>query len=173
MKHLLALPLAAILFGGTAQAQTLAEIDKRDAAVLEAWNATPLTIRRAIFVDGQPTGFGQYVERANNAFKKGDKFITYAEPVGYGFKDLGGGVYQLGFKVDIQLKSADGSKVIVSKDDFAEIAMKSHARNREFNLLFNLSLGDTPPGDYLVEYKLHDIASTKTVSFSQPFKIVE
>jgi hypothetical protein len=172
MKHAIALLLAATVLCGVAQAQTLDEIDKREAAVLEAWNATPLTVRRAIFVDGHPEGFGQYVERANNVFRAGEKLVTYAEPVGYGWKDIGGGLYQFGFKVDFLVKTANG-KVIGGQEDFADIALKSHARNREFDVLLNLNLSDIEPGDYVIEYKLRDIASSKIVSISQPFKIVE
>jgi hypothetical protein len=172
MKHMIAVLLAVSVFYGVAQAQTLEEIDKREAAVLEAWNATPLTIRRAIFVDGHPDGFGQYVQRANNVFKSGEKLVTYAEPVGYGWKDIGGGVYQFGFKVDFLVKTADG-KVMGGQEDFADIALKSHARNREFDVLLNLNLSDIEPGDYVIEYKLRDIASSKSVSFSQPFKIAK
>ena len=172
MKHLLAFTLAAITFCGAAQAQTLQDVEKREAAVMEAWNATPLTIRRVIFVDGHPDGFGQSVERSNNVFKKGDKLVTYAEPVGYGFKDIGGGLYQFGFKVDFLVKMPDG-KVMGGQENFAELALKSHAQNREFNVLLNLSLSDIAPGDYVIEYKLRDIASNKSLTISQPFKIAQ
>ena len=36
----------------------------------------------------------------------------------------------------------------------------------------NLNLGNTDPGDYVGEYKLHDIASSKGYTISLPFKIV-
>ena len=72
-----------------------------------------------MFVAGHPDGFGQYVERPNNAFKKGEKLVTYAEPVGYGWKDIGNGLYEFGFKVDFLLKTPDG-KVLAGQEDFAE-----------------------------------------------------
>ena len=172
MRHALALSFIGFMFCGAIQAQTLQEIDKRDAAVVEAWNATPLTVRRAIFVEPRPEGFGQYAERSNNIFKKGDTLITYAEPVGYGWKDLGGGVYQFGFKVDFLVKTPDG-KVIGGHENFADLTKKSRARNREFNVLLDLSLGNTEPGDYVVEYKLHDVVNDKTYTVSQPFKIAD
>ena len=152
-----------------ANAQTLQEIDKRDANVIEAWNATPLTIRKAVFVSEHPSGFGEYAERANNVFKQGEKLVAYAEPVGYGWKETGGS-YQFGFKVDFVVKSADG-KVLGGQENFADLAQTSHTRNREFMVVLTLGLSDAPPGDYIVEYKLHDIASDKTATFSLPFKI--
>jgi hypothetical protein len=153
-----------------AHAQTLQEIDKRDAAVVEAWNAAPLTIRKAIFVSEHPAGYGEYAERPNNSFKQGEKLVAYAEPAGFGWKDVGNGQYQFGFKVDFVVKSADG-KVLGGQENFANLAQTSHSRNREFMVLLTLSLSDAPPGDYIVEYTLHDIASSKTATFSLPFKI--
>jgi hypothetical protein len=153
-------------------AQSLGDIDRREAALLEAWNATPLTIRRAFFVAEHPEGFGQYVERPDNAFKPGEKLVAYAEPVGYGWKDIGSGEYQFGFKVDFLVKSTDG-KVLTGQENFADLAEKSHARNREFMVVLTLNVSGAPPGDYVLEYKLHDVTSDKSTSFDLPFKIVQ
>jgi hypothetical protein len=172
MKHLVAALFAAVLFCGAAQAQSLEEIDKRDAAVIEAWNATPLTVRRAIFVTEHPDAYGDYIERPDNVFKKGDKLITYAEPVGYGWKDIGGGFYQFGFKVDFLVKTVDG-KVVGGQEDFADLTKKSRAHLRDFMVVLNLTLGNTAPGSYVVEYKLRDVTNDKTYTISQPFKIVD
>jgi hypothetical protein len=163
---------ALAFFGAAAaaSAQTLQEIDKRDAAVIEAWNAAPLAIRKAVFVSEHPNGYGEYTERPNNAFKQGEKLVAYAEPAGYGWKDAGDGQYQFGFKVDFVVKSPDG-KVLGGQENFANLVQTSHARNREFMVVLTLSLSDAPPGEYVVEYTLHDIASSKTATFSLPFKI--
>jgi hypothetical protein len=67
-----------------AHPQSLEEVDHRQAALIEAWQKTPLTIRRALFLKGEPRGFGLYDEHPSNEFKKGEKIIAYAEPVGYG-----------------------------------------------------------------------------------------
>jgi hypothetical protein len=166
---LLLLPLAA---ASSSHAQTLQEIDRREAAVIEAWAATPLTIRRAVFVSAPPAGLGQYAERPDSTFRKGEKLVTYAEPVGYGWKDIGDGVFQFGFKADFLIKSADG-EVLAVQEDFAAMTLKSRARMREFIVTLTLDLSDAPAGDYVLEYKLRDIASPKTVVFGQPFKIVD
>ena len=153
-----------------AQAQNLAEIDRREAAVIEAWDATPLTIRRAVFVSEHPEGFGQYVARPSNVFKPGEKLVAYAEPVGYGWKSVANGEYQFGFKVDFLIKSPDG-KVLGGQQDFADLSKTSHARNREFMIVLTLNIKDAPPGDYVVEYKLRDVSSDKATTFNLPFKI--
>jgi hypothetical protein len=172
MKRAIAALALLLACGAAGYAQTIEDVDKREAAVLEAWNAAPLTIRRAVFVAGAPEGFGQYVERANSTFKKGEKLVTYAEPVGFGWKDIGNGLYEFGFKADFLLKSPDG-KVLGGQEDFADLTQKSHARNREFMVLLTLNLTGAPPGDYLIEYKLRDVTGAKSVTFSQPFKIAE
>jgi len=164
--------LLLLAISGAANAQTLDELERREAAVVEAWNAAPLTLRNAVFVTEHPQGFGQYTERSNNVFAKDEKLVVYAEPVGYGWKDIGKGQYEFGLMVDFLIKSPDG-KVLTGQENFANLDMKSHARNREFMVVLTLSVEGAPPGDYVLEYKLHDIASEKTASVDLPFKIAQ
>src|SRR5580704_1854003 len=139
-------------------------------AVLGAWEKTPLTVRRALFVSDHPHGFGLYQERASNVFKPGEALVTYAEPVGYGAKDAGNGLLEFGFAVDFLIKSPDG-QILTGQQDFARLAQQSHVRNLEFMLLLTLNVTGAPSGDYVVEYKLRDISGDKTTSFELPFKI--
>lgn len=155
---------------GAARAQTLEEIDRREAAVIEAWNATALSVRKAFFVAQHPDGFGQYVERAGNVFKPGEKLVTYAEPVGYGWKDAGDGIFEFGLLVDFAVRSPTG-EVLAGKEDFARLVERSHARNREFMVVLTLDVHDAPPGAYVLRYTLRDITGPKTVAFDLPFKI--
>jgi len=162
--------LVLLLSAVVAGAQSLEEVDKRRAALIEAWQQTPLTIRKAIFVKGEPRGFGLYEEHPSNEFRPGEKVVVYAEPVGYGWKDLGNGLFQLGFIVDFVIKAKDG-EILAGKDNFMRIATDTHTRNLEFMVVLTLNLSSAPAGDYVVEYKLHDVASDKTASFQMPFKI--
>jgi len=162
--------LALIAFASAAQAQTVAEIDKRDGAVFEAWQKTPLAVRHVTFVDGHPDGFGEYQARADSVFKPGEKLVAYAEPIGYGWKDDGGGFYSFGFHVDFKIWDAAG-KLIGEQKNFADLAQKSHARNREFMLVLTLSLSGAPAGDYVLEYTLRDITGDRSTSFKLPFNI--
>jgi hypothetical protein len=164
--------LLLLIAAAPGRAQTLQEIDRRDAAVFEAWNAAPLAVRKAIFVSEHPQGYGEYVERADNVFKPGEKLVAYAEPVGYGWKDIGKGEYEFGFKADFLIKSSDG-KVLGGQEDFADLTQKSHERNREFMVVLTLSLSDAPPGEYLLEYKLRDVTGDKSTTFKMPFKIAQ
>lgn len=161
-----------VLLPGPVWAQTISEIDQRDAAVYEAWAKTPLTVRTAVFVANHPDGFGLYTPRANNVFKPGEKLVAYAEPVGYGWKQEGGGMYKFGFDVDFLIKSTDG-KVLGGQQNFAKLGRESRVRNREFMLTLTMSVSGAEPGDYVLEYVLHDIASDKTATIDLPFKIAK
>ena len=44
-------------------------------------------------------------------------------------------------------------------------------RNREFMLTLTLEVSDAPDGDYVLEYQIRDVTSTKTVKFELPFRI--
>src|SRR6266436_9931878 len=105
LKMRVILAVLAVLLGvGAVSAQSLQEIDRRYAALLDAWEKTPLTVRRALFVADHPHGFGLYQERASNVFKPGEALVTYAEPIGFGAKDAGNGLVEFGFAVDFLIK---------------------------------------------------------------------
>ena len=169
--RLIFLAFALLLSIHAANSQSLEEVERRQAAVIEAWEKTPLTVRQAAFINGEPRGYGLYEEHASNEFKKVERVIAYAEPVGYGWKETGNGLFELGFVVDFLIKSKDG-EILAGKENFMRIATESHRRNVEFFLVLKLSMGRAPPGAYVVVYKLHDIASDKTASFEMPFKLV-
>jgi hypothetical protein len=150
--------------------QSLQEVEKAQAALIAAWEKTPLTMRRALFVAKKAQGFGQFEERSSNVFKAGEPLVAYAEPVGYGWKDVGNGMFEFGFAVDFLIKSPDG-KILAGQQDFAKLAERSRTRNLEFMVTLTLNVTGAPPGDYVVEYKLRDIASDKSTVLELPFKI--
>src|SRR5260221_10718945 len=71
-----------------AYSQSLDEINKREQAVVEAWEKTPLTIQRALFVAEEPKAYGIYTPRSSSRFKAGEPIIVYAEPIGFGWKSV-------------------------------------------------------------------------------------
>jgi len=72
--------------------------------------------------------------------------------------------------VDLIVKTPDG-KVMVEQDNFGKMALKSRHRNREFMIHVTLHLSDAPPGDDLLDYKLHDLGTEKTTTLELPFTI--
>lgn len=162
--------LSALLVAGAASAQSLADIDQADAAVVSAWEKTPLTFRRAIFVT-EAMGFGVYKERADAIFKGGEPLLVYAEPVGYAWKDNGDGTFSFGFNVDLLIKTSTG-EIVGGQENFQKLDLTSRARNREFMLTLTLELKGAPPGDYIVEYRTHDAFSAESASIALPFSVV-
>jgi hypothetical protein len=172
MKSLTFGLLVAACVAAPLSAQTLNDVKTKQQAVLAAWDGTPLTLRRAIFVARKPELYGDYDERKSNAFKPGEPLITYLEPVGYTWKSVDDGKYQFGVSADVIIKTPDG-KIIGGKDKFLDAVQKSRNKVQELMVNLTLTLTGTPPGDYIITYTLHHANSDKSASFSQPFKIAE
>ena len=164
------LMLVLISFPAAGHAQSLDEIGRRDQAVIEAWQKTPITVRRAVFVVERAKGFGMYKPRSTNIFKPGEELLVYAEPVGYGWKEKTKGVFEFGFDIGFVVKTAKG-EILGGNENFGHFLMTSHARNREFMLNLNLSLTGAPEGDYVVEYQIRDVTGSKIGKFELPFRI--
>ena len=152
------------------QAQTLAEVEARQQAVVEAWEKTPLTQRRSVFVTVKPEVYGAYDERTSNVFKAGEPIITYVEPVGYTWKPVGNGEFQFGVVTDFVIRSRNG-KVLGGQEKFLTFSQRSRYKVQELMLNITLTLSDAFPGDYVVAYTIHDLNSDKSSTFEQPFTI--
>jgi len=170
IKHILlgSLSIAALLLPLPVEAQSLDDLAQAQAAAGEVWDKTPLGFTHAFFVSAPPAAFGMYTQRPDSPFKPGEKLIVYAEPVAYGWKDKGDGTSDFGFDVDLAVKSADGA-VLSEQKGFSHLVLNSHAKNREFMLTLTLDLTGADPGQYILEYTIHDIASDKTALIDLPF----
>ena len=165
-------PAAAISKPAAAETPpSLADIDVLQRAVTDAWEKTPMTTRRALFIAEPAENFGNFKERGSNVFKPGEKLVAYAEPVGYMWK-ANGAAFDFGVAVDFLVKSPEG-KILAGQENFARFVKSSRAKLQEFMLTLTLSLDGAPSGDYVVEYKLRDINSSKATTISLPFKIAE
>jgi hypothetical protein len=152
----------------------LSQTSDYDAAVasLEAvWTKMPLAVRRAVFVTQKASGYGIYEERSNNEFKSGQTLNIYAETLGYNWKPLDAGGYAIGITTDLTIRDSEG-KILLEKPQFGKLSFTSHDRNKEFNISLDLTVDGLKAGTYELEIKLHDMNSTKTTSFSLPFKFV-
>jgi len=153
------LPLLAQSLDNLAQAQLAADA---------VWDKTPLGFTDAFFVSEPPLAYGMYKARPDTPFKPGEKLVVYAEPVAYGWKDKGDGTFDFGFDVDLAVKSAEGV-VLIEQRGFSRLALNSRAKNREFMLTLTLDLTGADPGQYILEYTIHDISSDKTAVITLPF----
>ena len=111
MLRMFTLLFALLVTAPISWAQSNNEFDRREAAVYEAWQQAPLTVRRAIFVSDHPEWYGMYTARPSNTFKPGEPLVAYAEPIGYGWKEISKDTYEFGFAV-----AGSGSTIVVGGD---------------------------------------------------------
>ena len=186
----LLLAISAIALTGTAGAGPIAEkateaerlldggdaaaaLDRLNEAMEIAWDAAPLIVRKALYLEQKASGFGIYVERSAPAtFRPGEKLFVYVEPVGYGYGRDAVGSRLVGFNVDFTLTDPDG-KVLFSKDDFLQVGSPVRYKNREFFLNLTVNLTGLGPGNYVSKFRLRDQNSEKSAAFELPFSLAE
>ncbi len=144
--------------------------DASQGAVEAAWAKMPLVVRHPIFVTRQAAGYGVYDERPTNEFKPGEVIYIHAEPIGYAWKAADAGGYVFGVVTDLTIQDEQGN-TIFDKPEFAKPSLTSHERNKEFSLNIDVTVTGIKPGAYKIAIKLHDLNSSKTATFSLPFKI--
>jgi hypothetical protein len=150
---------------------SLKDVDALRQAVTDAEEKMPLTVRRAIFVTEAAPVIGAWTERPSNVFKAGEDIRTYVEPVGYTWKPRGD-MFDFGVNVDFVVKSANG-KILGGQENFSHVMFSNHMKIQELMLNLRLSPDGFPPGQYVVEYKLHDQGSDKVTSVALPFTVAE
>lgn len=162
--------LALAVAASTVGAQTLGDLDNAEAALVAAWEKTPLAARRAVFVTERAAQYGQFSERTNPVFKPGEALLTYVEPVGYAWKPAGPDGFVFGVTLDFVLKNKAG-QILGGQEKFLNFSQTSKNRVRELFLNISLGLTGATPGEYVVEYTLRDQGSQKTTVIRQPFQI--
>jgi hypothetical protein len=135
------------------------------------WNASPLTVTKAILVASDPQGYGIYDIRDNNQYKAGEPIVIYAEPAGFAY-GRDGDMNLINMALDFEIKSSTGESLAV-KQDFAKWELRSRVANKEFMGKLTYTFSGIEPGDYVVETTIRDQNSDKKVTFATPFKIVE
>ena len=169
MRQVLAL-IFAISFVAAAHADPLADLAVAQTAVIEAWTKVPFSQQNVTFVTEPSTGYGVYKKRDSNVFKPGEPLLSYAEPIGYGWKQLADNRYELHLVADLAIIDASG-EVVWSKKGFLDSTLQSYKQNMEFKLDMTLNVDGAPAGKYKLRYTLYDMTSGKTSSFDQDFEI--
>jgi hypothetical protein len=109
-----------------------------------------------------------YTPRSPAPFKAGEQLVVYAEPLAFGWQSIEGDEYEFGFTVDFVLKTAAG-KIVGGQDKFGDWVFKSRSQNREVFLKLDVDLTGAPPGDYLLDFQVHDSEADKTAMIELPF----
>jgi hypothetical protein len=147
-------------------------VDAAKAAYVVAWEASPLRVTNATFINPiAPNSGGYYEKRASNIFKPGEKVIAHFEPQYYAWKKEDDGGFTFGVRIDFALLNAQGEVVVEKLNGLGESSYRSHERQMEFSTDATLSFDSLAVGDYSVRYTFHDMYGPKTVSVTLPFKI--
>jgi len=171
MRFLIGFALAVSL-SQAAFAGPMDDLTDAQQKVFDAWQNVLLTQRKVLLLATPSTGYGMYSERTSNVFKSGDKIFTYVEPLGYGWKNLSGGMFEMNFVTDLVMKAENGD-VVVDQKAFATNVLQSHEANMEFSMDFTLTLTEAPVGKYKIEYTIHDISSRQDSTFDQDIVVAD
>jgi hypothetical protein len=169
---LTALAFVLALRWAVAADSAIEEIDRLEQAVIEAWERSPLVFRRALLVSGSPDAFGSYEPKPDQRYRPRDTVTIYVEPVGYGWRKIDGGLFEIELEADLLIKRPNGD-IVTGKENFFHQTFKSHVRNREFFLKINIHLGRPNTGDYIAGIIVRDAVTGKSGSFEVPFTVEE
>jgi len=134
-------------------------------ALLEAaWNVPGLHFGNIANTTVPAPAYGNFEERADTVYAVGEPILIYAEPRGYGYGDVGGGMLEIAFGIDLRVLDPAGT-VLLEMPDFSNFTLQTRAQARE--LMFNLtvSLDGAPPGDYQLEFTFNDRHGGQSDSF--------
>jgi hypothetical protein len=153
-------------------AQTVQDVDAQQQAVVAAWEKTPLSVRRILFVSEKAPLYGAYTERKTNKFLAGEPILTYMEPVGYTWKPGADNTFHFGVVVDFSVKTTSG-EILGGQDGVLKYNIGSHDRLQELMINTTINLNGIKPGDYILTLTLHDVNDpSRTAKMDQHFTIV-
>ena len=139
-----------------------------DASIEAFWTAAPLSFRKALFVD-EATGFGEYEPRASAIFAPQSELKIYAEPVGFGWKDVDGRE-KIAFRTAIEIRSQKG--LILAKSSSPAVLEKvSRSKSRDFHITVTFQLPQLKPGAYELILTVTDEATGKSAPIELPLTI--
>ena len=164
--------VAALLLPLPAGAETsLTAYEAARQALLSIWAELPLTVRNTTLTEGPAAGYGNYTPRTGSDYKAGEKSEVYVEVLGYGWKDNGDGTTSELLDADLNLLNAQGATV-ASQAKFLSANIKSRVKLLETFLTLDATLTSFDPGQYKLQYVLHDLASNKDTTFEVPITLV-
>ena len=146
--------------------EALAELDRLNDEVAKVWASSPLAFRNVSLVNSVE-GFGDFERRDGNTLNAGETLMVYVEPVGFTYV-LENGRYSFALAADLSIES-DAGQIIVDGADLFSINDNSRVRIREFHMVLSVKIPDIKAGGYKAVYRVRDMNSGKTGSFSVPF----
>ncbi len=146
--------------------EALARLDRLDDEVAKVWASSPLAFRNVTVVNSAE-GFGDFERRDGDTFKAGETLMVYVEPVGFTYV-LENGRYSFALSADLSIES-DAGQIITEGEDLFLIDDSSYVQIREFHMVLSVKIPDIKAGGYRAVYRVKDVNTGKTGSFSVPF----
>ena len=164
--------LALVALAMPARAQsTLEDYDKARAALLSVWSGLPLSVRNVTLIEEPAPAFGNYTVHAGQSYRQGEPINVYVEALGYGWADNGDGT--LSELLDADLNLLDGSGAQVAQQlNFLHSDIRSNSRLLETYLNLRVTLTSFDPGEYRLQFVLHDRAAGKSTDFEVPVTLL-
>lgn len=164
--------LALVAFAAPAFAQaSLDDYDKARKTLLNVWTDLPLTARNITLIQEAAPGYGNYEVHDGQSYKPGDAIHVYVEVLGYGWKDNGDGTLSELLDADLNLLDS-GGKLLGTQAGFLNADIRSRQKLFETYLNLGATLSSFEPGDYQLQFVLHDRAAGKTATFEVPVTLV-
>lgn len=164
--------IALLALAGPAAAQSsVDDYDRAMAALLQVWDGLPLTVRNIALVKEAAPSFGATDPRDGHSYAAGEQIHVYVEVLGYGWKDNGDGTLSELLDADLDLLDSTG-KLLGQQQGFLSADIRSRQKQIETYLNLSATLASVDPGDYQLQFVLHDRAAGKSTTFAVPVTIV-
>jgi hypothetical protein len=172
LRPIAAIALATLLLSpAPASAQSsMAAYDAARTALLAIWAELPLSVRNATPTTETAKSYGNYTPYEGQSFKIGEPIHVYVEVLGYGWKDNGDGTTSELLDADLNLLDSAGT-TIASQAKFLSANIVSREKLLETYLTLEATLTDFDPGEYKLQYVLHDLAGAKQTTFEVPITL--
>ena len=120
----------------------------------------PMAVKPFMTVKRPANYFGDYEPRSNNEFRRGEKVLFYGEPKNLTFATKAGGLLEVGFHVDVEIKGPDGKTM--GQEKVMSLKLPTRSRVQDIYLNLDLELDKAPPGKYSVKFTVRDQNSKKS-----------
>lgn len=158
MRPTLALACLLLTIAAPAGAQDIEALERQ---LEQARSAAPMEIKPFMAVKREPQYFGDYEERKDKVYKRGEQLLFYGEPKNLVIKNAKG-TYEPAFDVDVEIQGPGGQGM--KKDKFMSFNLPTRSRVQDIFLNLSLSLDKAPPGKYNVKFTVRDKNSKKSAS---------
>ncbi|MEO5676904.1 MAG: hypothetical protein ABIQ84_05095 [Usitatibacter sp.] len=136
------------------------DIEALERQLEQARVAAPMAVKPFMTVKRPAKYFGDYEPRSNNEFRRGEKVLFYGEPKNLTFASKAGGVMEIGFDVDVEIKGPDGKTM--GQEKVMSMKLPTRSRVQDIYLNLDLELDKAPPGKYGVKFTVRDQNSKKS-----------